>query len=95
MFFELKRGLTSPRKKAENDKKFFLHVYRALIEVYQEIYELQESDEGKYGAYLERMKSVMAYIQLADEEDEERTKLIDEGQDEIYYLLLTIKDRNL
>ena len=66
-----------------------------MIEIYQEIYELQESDEGKYGAYLDRMKSVMAYIQLADEEDEERTKLIEEGQDEIANLLLTIKDRNL
>ena len=95
MFFELKRGLTAPTKKAENDKKFFLHVYRAMIEIYQEIYELQESDEGKYAAYLDRMKSVMAYIQLADEEDEERTKLIEEGQDEIANLLLTIKDRNL
>ena len=40
MFFKLKKGLTAPNKKAVNDKKFFLIVYRAMIEIYQEIYEL-------------------------------------------------------
>ena len=95
MFLELKKGLTAPKKNAENDKKFFLNVYRKLIEIYQKIYELQESDDYKYEAYLNRMKSVMAYIQLADEDDEERIKLIDEGQDDISNLELTIKDRNL
>ena len=95
MFLELKKGLTAPKKNAENDKKFFLNVYRKLIEIYQKIYELQESDDNKYEAYLNRMKSVMAYIQLADEDDEEHIKLIDEGQDDISNLELTIKDRNL
>ena len=95
MFLELKKGLTAPKKNAENDKKLFLIVYRKLIEIYQKIYELQESDDNKYEAYLNRMKSVMAYIQLADEDDEERIKLIDEGQDDISNLELTIKDRNL
>ena len=95
MFLELKKGLTAPKKNAENDKKFFLNVYRKLIEIYQKIYELQESDDYKYEAYLNRMKSVMAYIQLAEEDNEERVKLIEDGPKEMANLELTIKDKKL
>ena len=73
MFIELKRRLKAPTKKAENDKQFFLIVYRKLNEIYQEIYELEESDDNKYEACLNRIKSEMAYIQLTDEDDELRT----------------------
>ena len=41
------------------------------------------------------MKSVMAYIQLAEEDNEERVKLIEEGPKEMANLELTIKDKQL
>ena len=41
------------------------------------------------------MKCVMAYIQLADEEDEERVRLIEGGNEEMANLDITIKDREL
>ena len=95
MFIELKRRLKAPTKKAENDKQFFLIVYRKLNEIYQEIYELEESDDNKYEACLNRIKSEMAYIQLTDEDDEERARLIEEGKEASSKLDLTIKDRAL